>query len=456
MRPALLSCLLVLFVGSAAAQSFFPIPEIADTARFSPFVSRTARRLQAPSSPADTVRVVVYGQSISMQDWWKDVKSYLQTQYPRTPLVVLNRAIGGFSAERLKLMVANDLVPLAPDLVLFHDYGNEADYETIIRTIRGRTTAEVAVQTDHVAVGQNEAWHDRHNGEWLPALCKKYNLALLDVRTAWKTYLQRHNLPASALLTDGVHLNAHGNYLMAGIIKRYLGALPHAATLASPPVLTTHRPGRQGRPAPQKLRLPVAGNRVDLVWAAGGPPGGSVSVKFNGQKPSTRPDCYFYTRPARRPEGFFLTHMGQLLAMQLGGLPQEEDWTLTVTAVDTARGQLHFTLRGSRTGEDGAGRSDSLFTSRSGRITITPEGWFRRKSPGDFGQFRWLAPGDTLGWQVKGMGKDTVAPSSTGPVTVVLGVPNGRHVLELEGNPLPAEVRVYQSPVLQETGKLEK
>jgi hypothetical protein len=449
MLPSLLSCLLFLYFGSAAAQSFFPIPEVADTARFSPFVARTARRLQAPSSPADTVRVVVYGQSISMQDWWKDVKSYLETQYPGTPLVVLNRAIGGFSAERLKLVVANDLIPLAPDLVLFHDYGNEADYETIIRTIRERTTAEVAVQTDHVAVGQNEAWHDRHNAEWLPALCQKYNLALLDVRTAWKTYLQANNLPASALLTDGVHLNAHGNYLMAGIIKRYLAALPRATPAAPHPVPVVYRAGTQYKPGGRKLRLPVEGNRVDLAWASVGPGGESVSVTIDGKKPSARPESYFYTRPARRPEGFFLTHMGLLLAMQLGGAPQEEDWTLTVTAVDTLRGELRFTLRGSRTGEDGAGSSDSLFTSRSGRIRIAPEGWFRRKSPGDFGQFRWLAPGDTLGWQVKCMGKDAVVPRSTGPVTVVLGVPNGPHMLELQGQPLPAEVRVYKPPVFK-------
>ncbi|HEX8529406.1 MAG TPA: hypothetical protein VF646_05265, partial [Cytophagales bacterium] len=102
------------------------------------------------------------------------------------------------------------------------------------------------------------------------------------------------------------------------------------------------------------------------------------------------------------------------------------------------------TLRGSRTGEDGAGRSDSLFTSRSGRIVITPEGWFRRKSPGDFRQFGWLVPGDTLGWQVKCMGKDAVTPGSPGPVTVVGGIADGPHVLELEGQPLPAEIRVYK------------
>jgi hypothetical protein len=446
--PVLPALLLLLCSNPLAAQSFFPIPETGDPALFSSYVARTARLLQAPPSPTDTVRVVVYGQSISMQDWWLDVKSYLHTQYPRTPLRVLNRAIGGFSAERLKLMVANDLVPLAPDLVLFHDYGNEADYETIIRTIRERTTAEVAVQTDHVAAGQNEAWHDRHNEEWLPALCKKYGLALLDVRTAWKTYLQRHNLPASALLTDGVHLNDHGNYLMAGIIKQYLAALPRSAPAAPSPMPVVYRAGAQYKPAGRKLRLPVEGHRVDLVWTAGGQEaratGGSVTVRIDGKKPSERPEEYFYTRPARHPEGFFLTHMGQLLALQLAGTPQEEDWTLTVIGMDTTRGQLYFALRGSRTGEDGVGNSDSLFTSRSGRITITPEGWFRRKSPGDFRQFRWLYPGDTLRWQVKCMGKDTVALPAAGPVTVVLGIPNGRHVLELEGGPLPAEVRVYK------------
>jgi hypothetical protein len=140
--------------------------------------------------------------------------------------------------------------------------------------------------------------------------------------------------------------------------------------------------------------------------------------------------------------------MGQLLAMQLSGSPQAENWTLTVLSTDTLKGNLRFSLKGSLTGEDGTGSSDSLFKSRSGRIVIAPEGWFRRNPPGDFRQFAWLAPGDQLHWQVKCMCHDEFRPVE-GTVRVVSGLRNGNHALKLSGKSLPApeEVRIYQPPL---------
>jgi hypothetical protein len=315
------------------------------------------------------------------------VKSFLEKNYPTTPLKVTNIAIGGFSTDRLKLMVENDLVPLSPHLILFHDYGGEEDYEKIIRIIRSRTTAEVAVQTDHVAVGQNEEWHDRHNNQWLPDLCRRYNLALIDVRSAWKEYLQRNKLDPKALLSDHVHLNAHGNYLMAGIINNYLAALSPSVASPLPPTITVVKSKELVKKKERNmitLTIPLEGTGAELVWPAKNVYISKVAVQVDGRKPSSLADCYYYTHPARNPEAFFLTNMGQLLAMQLAGAPQAEEWTLTVLSTDTLKGQLRFSLRGSLTGEDGTGSSDSLFTSRSGRIVITPEGWFRRKTPGDF------------------------------------------------------------------------
>jgi hypothetical protein len=86
-------------------------------------------------------------------------------------------------------MAENDVVSFYPDLILFHVYGNEADYENIIQTIRRKTTAEIAIQTDHMA-SHAQDWHDRHSQVWLPSICKKYGLALIDVRSGWKTYLK--------------------------------------------------------------------------------------------------------------------------------------------------------------------------------------------------------------------------------------------------------------------------
>ena len=193
-------------------QSFYPIPEVPHPEQFAKNISRSAYLLASSTEQEPKeVRILVYGQSISAQEWWMQVKSFLEKRYPNARINMLNKAIGGFSSDRLKLTVDNDVTTFYPDLILFHDYGGEPDYEEIIRTIRIRTTAEIVLQTDHIAVGQDEKWHGRHNDVWLPELSRKYNLSLADVRTAWKKYLSQSNLKAKDLLTDGVHLNDHGN-----------------------------------------------------------------------------------------------------------------------------------------------------------------------------------------------------------------------------------------------------
>ncbi len=50
------------------------------------------------------------------------------------------------------------------------------------------------------------------------------------------------------------------------------------------------------------------------------------------------------------------------------------------TYIDSIRQQVQFSLRGSVTGDDGLGRSNVAFTSRSGKISIQPEYWFRAKA----------------------------------------------------------------------------
>jgi hypothetical protein len=432
-------------------QPYFPVSGVVDTARFAPFVSRTAHLLTTPSGvgPPREVRIMVYGQSISVQKWWNDVRQFLESRYTQVRIVMVNRAIGGFSTERLKLTVDNDVVSFYPDLILLHDYGNERDYERIIQIIRSRTTADLALQTDHIGVGQNESWHDRHAQITLPTLCAKYDLALIDVRAGWKVYLKQNQLEPQALLTDNVHLNDHGNYLMAEIIKHHLKALPPTAKPS--PVVRVLRTGADFTVRDNTLRLPLTGNRIDLVWGPSASPDGASTVLVDGQKPSTLLGCYYSTHPSRQPNGFFLTHMGQVLTVELGGQPQAEEWTLIITEVDTVRQQLRFRLHGSQTGDDGAGHSDSLFTSSSGRIRIAADAWFRRRNAGDFSQFSWLKPGDKLRWRVVSMCQDVVRPAGAAPITAVQGIANKDHLFKLTGKALPGirEIHVYRPSLVE-------
>jgi hypothetical protein len=161
--------------------------------------------------------------------------------------------------------------------------------------MRSRTTAEIAVQTDHIAA-QSQEWHDKHSQEWLPSICSKYGLALIDVRSGWKTYLKENNLEIKDLLYDGVHLNAHGNYLMASIIKKYFASLkPEEGADRSVKYLTA---GKDFRVKGNQIELPVIGNRIDLVWKANISRSGQMLVHIDKRKPSTVNTCYYYTRPA--------------------------------------------------------------------------------------------------------------------------------------------------------------
>jgi hypothetical protein len=70
---------------------------------------------------------------------------------------------------------------------------------------------------------------------------------------------------------------------------------------------------------------------------------------------------------------------------------------MTITSTDSVKQQMHFSLKGSITGEDGSGTSESVFTSNSGKIIIEPTYWFRAK---EFAKFPWVKPGDVFKWKV--------------------------------------------------------
>lgn len=182
----------------------------------------------------NTVRILFYGQSITEQAWWTDVADDLRRRFPHARLVIENRAIGGHAAQLLVKTAEADLYPFYPDLVIFHVYGDHRDYESIIRRIRERTTADVALQTDHLGANDslNEEtdparltpanWAPWMNYVFLPGIARRYQVELVDQRNAWKQYLRDYGLAPQALLRDGVHLNAQGEYLMAEIVKAAL------------------------------------------------------------------------------------------------------------------------------------------------------------------------------------------------------------------------------------------
>ncbi len=227
-------------------------------------ISRTMHLLA--SSTADhpnTVKVMIYGQSITRQQWWLIIREHLVARFPHARLDVRNYAIGGFSAERLIRIVERDMLDFYPDLVVFHDYGGEDTYEEIIRMFRSFTTAEVMIMNDHIGLTQNQEWHDRHSWKWLPAMCEKYHMELIDVRTNWIDYAEKYGYGYGKFLKDNVHMNDFGNYLMAEIIK---GHLVHDPEMDPDPLaLVTVRHPEVDREN-NIMQFEFKGNRISKVF----------------------------------------------------------------------------------------------------------------------------------------------------------------------------------------------
>ncbi|MES2464417.1 MAG: SGNH/GDSL hydrolase family protein [Armatimonadota bacterium] len=452
-------------------QGLWPtVPQLANKDAAGRGIQRTMRLL-ATSTPTqrNTVRILFYGQSITEQDWSRQVADDLRKRFPNANLQIENRAIGGFASQLLINPAEHDLYPFYPDLVIFHVYGSDQQYEEIIRNIRSRTTAEVLMQRDHVAAKMPDPkatpetdkglWWDNHmNSHRLPEIARTYGCGLADVRGEWLRYLQDNHLPPKALLKDDVHLNAQGCFVMAQIINQYLVYRPELAGKEPVPDVRDVSVGKEARWDKGRLVLEFEGNRLDLLPGIGAK-GARLQVRIDGRAPSAHPEIFAFTRPAPNPWSPLalvrVDHAAPLLA---------EDWTLKVTAVtgdEPKNATWRYEVSGSLTGPDGSGSSDTIFVSKSGRVKISPTGFFRGFSPP-------LPVGHTITWRSYLLGTDAyeALPSSAqnlkeNAVLLAQGLTNGRHRLELilddPASPPPAikALRVYKPsmPAKQSSGK---
>jgi hypothetical protein len=438
-----------------AADQYFPTPPAKDEDRLGRGIQRTMTLL-ATSTPQhrNRVRILFYGQSITEQTWSKAVTDDLRRRFPDADLQVENRAIGGFASQLLVRPAEHDLYPFYPDLLIFHVYGGNKEYEEIIRAARARTTTEILMQRDHLTKWPPDVidkdrdkgawWDDLMNEHILPDIAAKYGCGLADVRGGWTTYLKANHLEPKDLLKDGVHLNDHGNHLMARLVEQYLVHRPDLPRDPWAGLVTTVDVGKGATAWKDgKLVLEFEGNRVDVVATTAG---GRAEVRVDGKRPSEFDGCYRITRPSPGPwSPLFLARVDHERPL----VP--EDWTLKVTDVGADGKSWKFDVRGSVTGPDGAGGNDAPFVSKSGRVRIDPAAFFRGTSPK-------LPAGYECRWTVVPMFVDTYEPAAApdpareNVTTLVQGLPNAKHTLELSAGavatpPAISEIRVYRPPV---------
>lgn len=467
-------CLLTLGVwlaahvrGSAATVSF-PPTQFPDPSRWGKNLQRTLRLLSTSTAEQrHTVRILFYGQSITEQAWTKQVEADLRKRFPFANLIIENRALGGFASQMLVKTAETDLYPFQPDLLIFHVYGAHDKYEDIIRRTRERTTAEILIQTDHVTKLEHlteetnpaklppsgKHWDAFMNHHWLPLVARQYGAELCDQRSLWKAYLRQHQLEPKALLSDNIHLNAHGEWLMAECVKAYLRFDPNLGASPAEQWVQTFEVGRDVHWSEGRLRLSLNGSRIDVLFqTAKGP---AASVRIDGRKPSEWPQLYSFTRALARPPGKWLVRWPVVAPLGSDQPLLVEDWTLQATQAEPDGKRFVFSLSGSRTGPDGEGRSDRRFVSHSRRVVIEPEDWNVGYAM-SLASIKSVPPEFPVSWKVTpNFVDEAVSPGVQDPtietvVTIAQGLPNTRHTLELSSStgetPPIRAIRVYAPP----------
>lgn len=429
----------------------FALPELPDTTNYGRYTSRTMHLLQSgtPENP-DTVKILVYGQSISVQDWWLEVKKTIQNRFPYANLIMENKAIGGFASQMLCKTVEMDVSTFYPDLVLLHIYGSNAKYDSVLYTIRSRTAAEIAIQTDHYT-GES-AWSDTMSYYFLPRMAEKYKCDLINIRDPWKKYLNDHQLKPKDLLKDDVHLNKHGEFLMAELIKplfQYKSKFkPDPFELCKTFVVGKDIFFRKG-----KLVLPFSGNKVDVIGEASSSKTSSVQILLDDRHPSEFQGTYFMTRPYSSNGKAWPWNLPAMIQVQHQTPWVTEEWTCKFTEATTPFDDFSFEISGSVTGKDGSGKGSEDFVSNSKRVII---GKGDAEKGGDWHLNRSfkvlktiLNSGDEVKWKTFSISTDTWQPDAEEScITLFQGIPNSSHVLKIvsedKGKPTVREIKVYR------------
>ena len=428
----------------------FPAPKALTSPEKAGLGIQRTMQLLAGSTPEhrNTVRVLFYGQSITEQAWTKAVSEYLKTTYPDADLVIENRAIGGHSSQILVKTTEADVIPFQPDLLIFHVYGAHDKYEDLIKMVREKTCAEILIQTDHLSADQKideetdptklamDNWAPWFNYVFLPSVAEKYQAELVPQRDHWKAYLRENELEPPALLKDGVHLNEHGEFLMAEIVKSHLVVHPEIEPIANKRVTTMDAVDWKSG----ELNLPFTGNRIDAIMAVAGK-SEEVEVLIDGKKPSEIPSAYAFTKVT----GYNRTNWPVLLRVSQGDTPPvPETWTVTLSDANEDYSSFRFSVSGSVTGPDGEGNATEDFNSKSGRIVIHPDDWNLNYSQK---VFKVPHPADVpITFDVIPLHRDVfTAEAGKAPVTLAQNLKNGAHTLTLRAKSKPpiAAIRAF-------------
>lgn len=230
------------------------LPDTSNSQFFGSCMQRTMSLL-AGSNPwkHNSVKILVYGQPITAQGYIdRFLKNELSKLYPDARISIENRSISGYGAEKLVRTSYQDLYPVYPDLIIFHDYGGTytGELERIVSNVRRYTTSEFMILTHHVDLGVGN-WNAECSTV-IRELAAKYGCEVVDMRTDWAAYIKQENLEPNMLLADSVHPNERGRNLMAKLVARHFIFNPYVARPWENTV-RTYETRRGGEEAPDEV-----------------------------------------------------------------------------------------------------------------------------------------------------------------------------------------------------------
>jgi hypothetical protein len=417
-------------------------------------------RLMADSNPEKkrTVRVMFYGQSITLEVWSQWLGEALRTRFPNANLVITNLAIG-YLSDVLRKPARIDIPNFYPDVMIFQDYGPEVYYEEMVALARRRTCADILVQNDHIHLAEDlteptdpatpGGLPERafRNYVILPGIASRYDCEFGDVRTYWKGYIANYHLETDELLRDHVHPNTRGSELMTELLE------PHFRVdrvFPSDDWIDREKNYVVGQDVDwtdDLLRLEFTGNRIDIIAEESS--SDPVQVWIDGRRPNEFPELYSFTRSDWYPEAAWLT----ILQIESARPLLEEQWTAKILTSITSNGIpfLTFAVSGSKTGFDGEGNITNRFVSNSRRVIIDPADWLMLYlAAANYPKLQPLPVGHEIHWSSVFNGKDEFTPIVSDPhlesaITIAQGLANGRHTLELRraGPTSISSIRVY-------------
>jgi len=440
-------------------------------------IARTLEIIRT-STPTNrkVLKVLFFGQSITLSGWDKAVLEHWHETYPNTVFVVQNRALGGFPSTDLERTTEQNIAAFYPDLIIFHVYGDHHAYERIIRMFRSQTAADILVQTDHGEVLPDEPcaeglqlrphpqpgcagflwvhqrlWDDEMSYHKIPAIAKRYGLAVEPQRTWWREYLLRTHVDPQSMLVDGLHPNAKGKELIAAFFDQYFDNLVTKWNgqmedyVVSIPTNAVSRSGDMATVKFDGSRLELLASKPLTTWP---------TMTIDGNSPNNIDGCYQISRassvetvpgwPAVRRVTLQHDHVA-------------EDWTAMLTNISPDQKTFDFSLKGSVTGDDGIGVSTQDFVSRSGRLHIEAQDWMLSRAF-NLKHIPLRAP-FFVHWTVNDVCAGMPEAIDRGDGTMqyryvlVTGTSNGQHTAVLRG---PAseladiiEFRAYEPPLIQ-------